>query len=242
SVAAGTFNRPVLAEMGGKNPTYVAASADLERAAQGVMRSAFGLQGQKCSANSKVYVHSSNYAEFVARLVELARSIRIGDPSDKDVFMGPVINDAAFRRFEKACADAARDGRILTGGNRLSGGIYDHGFYVEPTIVEGLKAEHPLNRDELFLPFLTIQVFDDLEAAIEDGNRTPYGLTAGCYATDQAEIELFLERAQAGALYVNRASGATTGAWPGIQTFCGWKGSGVSGKGGLGPFYLPQFM
>lgn len=242
SVAAGTFNRPVIAEMGGKNPTYVAASADLERAAQGVMRSAFGLQGQKCSANSKIYVHASNYAEFVARLVELARSIRIGDPSDKDVFMGPVINEAAYRRFEQACVDAARDGRILTGGKRLSGGIYDHGFYVEPTIVEGLKAEHPLNRDELFLPILTIQVFDDLDAAIEDGNRTPYGLTAGCYATDQAEIELFLERAQAGALYVNRASGATTGAWPGIQTFCGWKGSGLSGKGGLGPFYLPQFM
>lgn len=241
-VASGVFNRPVIAEMGGKNPTYVAASADVERAAQGMMRSAFGLQGQKCSAGSKVYVHTSIRDAFVERLVALTKSIRIGDPRGRDIFMGPVINEAAFRRFEQACSNAERDGHILAGGNRLTGGIYDHGFYVEPTIVDSLPADHPLNRDELFLPFLTVQVFDDLQAAIADGNAVAYGLTAGCYASDQAEIDLFLDRAQAGALYVNRVSGATTGAWPGIQTFCGWKGSGLSGKGGLGPFYLPQFM
>lgn len=241
-VASGAYNRPVIAEMGGKNPTYVAASAGVERAAQGMMRSAFGLQGQKCSAGSKVYVHSSIRDVFVERLVALTKAIRIGDPSGRDIFMGPIINETAFRRFEQASVDAARDGRILAGGNRLTGGIYDHGFYIEPTIVDSLPADHPLNRDELFLPFLTVQVFDDLEAAIADGNAIAYGLTAGCYASDQAEIDLFLDRAQAGALYVNRASGATTGAWPGIQTFCGWKGSGLSGKGGLGPFYLPQFM
>jgi 1-pyrroline-5-carboxylate dehydrogenase len=110
-------------------------------------------------------------------------------------------------------------------------------------IVDRLGADHRLNRDELFLPFVSVQPFDDLAAAIANGNRVAYGLTAGCYAGRQAEIDLFLDRAEAGALYVNRASGATTGAWPGHQPFCGWKGSGgAGGKGGLGPWYLPQFL
>ena len=98
-----------------------------------------------------------------------------------------------------------------------------------------------MNRKELFLPFVSVLPFTDLHAAIDDGNNVDYGLTAGCYAQEQDEIDLFLNRAQAGALYVNRASGATTGAWPGIQTFCGWKGSGMTGKGGLGPYYVAQF-
>lgn len=242
SVANGTFNRPVIIEMGGKNPTYVTASADIERAAKGVMRSAFGLQGQKCSAGSKVYVHAGIKDAFLAKLIELAQSIKIGDPRDEAIFMGPLINEASFKRFQEACADARRDGRILTGGDRLSGGIYDHGYYVEPTIVDGLASNHRLHKDELFLPLLTVQSFEDLSLALADGNAVAYGLTAGCYAQDQKDIDQFLGGAQAGALYVNRASGATTGAWPGIQTFCGWKGSGVSGKGGLGPYYLQQFM
>src|SRR5690606_18814469 len=160
--------------------TVGAAAADDERAVQGMCRAAFGLQVQKCSAGSRVYVHSSIRDAFADRLVALTKSIRIGDPCGRDIFMGPIINEAAFRRFEKASAEAARDGRILAGGNRLSGGIYDHGFYVEPTIVDSLPADHALHRDELFLPFLTVQVFDDLEAAIADGNAVAYGLTAGC--------------------------------------------------------------
>lgn len=242
SVANGRYNRPLIVEMGGKNPTYVTRSADLDAAAEGVMRSAFGLQGQKCSAGSKVYVASEIHDAFIERLLERTAQLRIGDPSERAVFMGPVINAAALAKFEAACADARRDGRILAGGSRLAGGLYDHGAYVEPTIVTGLSPDHRLNRDELFLPFLTVQTFDDLAAAITDGNNTLYGLTAGCYATDEAELQLFLDRAEAGALYANRASGATTGAWPGIQTFCGWKGSGVSSKGGLGPYYVQQFM
>lgn len=242
SVASGRYNRPLIIEMGGKNPTYVTSSADLDAAAEGVMRSAFGLQGQKCSAGSKVYVAASIHDAFIAKLLERTAHLRIGDPSERDVFMGPVINAAALARFEAACADARKDGRILAGGERLTGGIHDHGAYVEPTIVTGLAPDHRLNRDELFLPFLSVQIFDELADAISDGNKTLYGLTAGCYATDEAELQLFLDRAEAGALYANRASGATTGAWPGIQTFCGWKGSGVSSKGGLGPYYVQQFM
>jgi 1-pyrroline-5-carboxylate dehydrogenase len=92
------------------------------------------------------------------------------------------------------------------------------------------------------MPFLTVRTFTDLDDAIARGNAVPYGLTAGVYAEDEAEVEQFLDTAEAGALYVNRASGATTGAWPGMQTFCGWKGSGTGSKGGLGSWYLPQFM
>jgi 1-pyrroline-5-carboxylate dehydrogenase len=242
TVAAGRYNRPVIVEMGGKNPSYVTANADLDAAAEGVMRSAFGLQGQKCSAGSKVYVHADVKQAFLERLVARTEKIRVGDPSDQDVFMGPIINEAAMVRFEAACRDAQRDGRILTGGRHLRGAGYEHGCYASPTIVDGLGADHRLNKDELFLPFLTVQTFTDLGAAIADGNDVLYGLTAGFYSTDEAELDTFLDLAEAGALYVNRASGATTGAWPGIQTFCGWKGSGVSSKGGLGPYYVQQFM
>lgn len=238
----GRHAKPVLAEMGGKNPTYVTASADLATAAAGMARSAFGLQGQKCSAGSVVFVHEAVREAFLARLAETAASFRIGDPAGRDVFMGPVINRAARGRFEAAVAAAKTAGAALSGGRVLSGGVYDHGDYVEPTIVTGLPDDHALHRDELFLPFLTVRTFSALDDAIRRGNAVPYGLTAGIYAQDDAELDLFLDTAEAGVLYANRASGATTGAWPGIQTFCGWKGSGTGSKGGLGTWYLPQFM
>ncbi|MDO5530031.1 MAG: aldehyde dehydrogenase family protein, partial [Paracoccus sp. (in: a-proteobacteria)] len=241
-VAAGRHNRPVIAEMGGKNPTYVTQSADLEVAAQGVMRSAFGLQGQKCSAGSKVYVAARVYDAFLEKVIARAKAIRIGDPADADVFMGPVIDEAAVARFEKAAEEARRDGAIAYGGTRLTEGALSHGSFVAPTIVTDLPTGHRLHKDELFLPFVTIQRYETLQDAIADGNAVDYGLTAGIYTREKADLELFTERAEAGALYANRASGATTGAWPGIQTFCGWKGSGVTSKGGLGPYYLQQYM
>lgn len=241
-VAAGRYNRPVIVEMGGKNPTYVTQNADLDAAAEGVMRSAFGLQGQKCSAGSKVYVHESVMEPFLERLLARTRAITVGDPAERDVFMGPVIDATALARFEAALAEARRDGRVLHGGGRLRGGNFDHGAYVEPTIVAGLPAAHRLNKEELFLPLLSVLPFVDLPAAIADGNDVLYGLTAGIYTRDEVELSLFLDHAEAGVLYANRASGATTGAWPGIQTFCGWKGSGATSKGGLGPHYLQQFM
>ena len=242
TAAASRANRPVLAEMGGKNPTFVTASADLDVAAAGMMRSAFGLQGQKCSAGSKVYAARVVYDDFLRRLVAQTAGIVVGDPRRSNVFMGPVINSAAIERFGAAVEAARRDGRVLQGGGRLSESIYGRGFYVEPTIVDGLTSDHRLNRDELFLPFLSVQPFDDLEAAIADANRSDYGLTAGIYTRDATDLDRFLNTIESGVLYANRASGATTGAWPGIQTFCGWKGSGVTGKGGLGSWYVPQFM
>jgi 1-pyrroline-5-carboxylate dehydrogenase len=234
--------RPVLAEMGGKNPAFVTASADLNMAAAGVARSAFGLQGQKCSAASKVYVDRQVLDSFLGTLVETAERLIIGDPRRQDVFMGPLINQASLNRFTKAAEDASNAGSMVLGGQQMAGGPFDRGPYVPPTIVTGLPADHRINRDELFLPFLSVLPFDELDGAIADANRSSFGLTAGIYTQDKDELDLFLTTIQAGVLYANRASGATTGAWPGFQTFCGWKGSGTSGKGGLGSWYVPQFM
>ena len=242
NAASSTAMRPVLAEMGGKNPAFVTASADLTVAASGVARSAFGLQGQKCSAASKAYVERSIVDEFHQALVEAASRLVVGDPRRKDVFMGPVINELASSRFTQAVEDASRDGSIVLGGQPLAGGLFDRGPYIPPTVVTGLAADHRINRDELFLPFLSLLPFDDLDSAIADSNRSAFGLTAGVYTQDAREMDRFLNNIEAGVLYANRASGATTGAWPGFQTFCGWKGSGTSGKGGLGSWYVPQFM
>ena len=156
--------------------------------------------------------------------------------------MGPIINEAAAGRFADAVTNARREGTLIAGGDRLGGGIFDHGAYLAPTIVADLPADHRLSRTELFVPLLSILLFEKLDDAIEDANRDEYGLTAGIYTANNAELTRFLDRTEAGVLYANRASGATTGAWPGIQSFCGWKGSGLTGKGGLGPWYLPQFM
>jgi len=242
ATAASRANRPVVAELGGKNPTFVAASADLDIAAGGILRSAFGMQGQKCSAVSKAYVARAVYDDFLQRLTAETAKIVIGDPRRREVYLGPVVNTAALERFKSAAASARLDGRVLAGGGERTGGIYERGPYAEPTIVDGLPPDHRVNRDELFLPFLSVQPFDDLDAAIADANRSDYGLTAGMYTRDRAELDRFLDSVQAGVLYANRTSGATTGAWPGIQTFCGWKGSGITGKGGLGNWYVPQFM
>lgn len=240
--AAGPHARPVVVEMGGKNPAYVTASADLDGATAGIMRSAFGLQGQKCSACSKAYVDAAVFDDFMARLLAATAKLKIGNPEARDVFMGPVIDARAVARFEAAVAEARRGGRVLTGGARLTEGDLAKGHFLAPTVVADLPPEHPIHKDELFLPFLAVQKFTRLDDAIADGNRINYGLTAGIYARDQADIDRFFAAAEAGVLYVNRPSGATTGAWPGIQSFCGWKGTGISGKGGLGPHYLQQFL
>jgi 1-pyrroline-5-carboxylate dehydrogenase len=237
-----TAARPVLCEMGGKNPAFVTASADLTVAAAGVARSAFGLSGQKCSAASKAYVARSILNDFLDELVSTTAKLVVGDPRRSDVFMGPVIDDAALDRFTTASSEAAGAGSVVAGGEQLSGGMFESGPYVQPTIVAGVPSDHRINRDELFLPFISVLPFDDLHEAIADSNRSAYGLTAGIYTGDKDGLDRFLNTIEAGVLYANRASGATTGAWPSFQTFCGWKGSGTTGKGGLGNWYVPQFM
>jgi 1-pyrroline-5-carboxylate dehydrogenase len=237
------YPRPIITEMGGKNPAIVMASADLDEAAEGVARSSFGFDGQKCSANSRVYVHRSVATEFVERLGERARAIQVGDPTKRENWMGPVINERSLRKFTDAVEEARRDGgTIVAGGSVLDTGDEARGYFPTPTVVSGLPASHRLFRDELFVPFVVVAEVDSIDEALRLANDTPYGLTAGIFSRDRAEIEQFLSTIQAGVTYVNRRSGATTGAWPGIQSFGGWKGSGSSGKSGLGPYYVMQFM
>ncbi len=232
--------RPCLLEMGGKNGTIVAQSADLEAAVEGCARSAFGLSGQKCSALSRIYVARSRRDEFLARLVERTRRYRVGDASRADVDTGPVIDERAVRRFEHAALDARRDGTIHVGGERLSAEGLEHGTFVAPTVVT-VPRGHRLLRDELFLPFVTVDAFDGFDEGLALLNDVDHGLTAGVFTKDSSEIDRFMARAEAGVLYANRRTGATTGAWPGVQSFCGWKSSGSSGKGGCGPYYVSQF-
>jgi 1-pyrroline-5-carboxylate dehydrogenase len=128
---------------------------------------------------------------------------------------------------------AARSkGRIVHGGEALAGTHYGTGHFVAPTIVAELPRDHWINKEELFLPLLSVLGCASLVEGIAWGNRNVYGLCAGLYAENPQKIERFLARAEAGVLYVNRRTGATTGAWPGFQSFCGWNGSGVDGKGG----------
>jgi 1-pyrroline-5-carboxylate dehydrogenase len=234
--------RPCYLELGGKNPAIVTARADLDKAAEGVARAAFGFGGQKCSACSRVYVERSVAAEFKRRLVERAEALPVGDPMEHGIFLGPVIDRAARERFERSVAAARKSGRILTGGDVLVEGALEHGDYVAPTVVEGLPADHPLFVDELFLPLLCLGEVDSLDQAIELANRTEYGLTAGIFSEDPAEVERFFDRIEAGVTYANRRSGATTGAWPGVNPFCGWKASGSTGRGVCGPYYVAQFL
>ncbi|ULN48252.1 aldehyde dehydrogenase family protein [Mycolicibacterium goodii] len=238
ALSDGPFGRPVLAEMGGKNVTVVSRHADLDAAAEGVVRSAYGLSGQKCSACSRVVVEESVHDEFVAKLAERVNALTVSAPEDADAFMGPVIDEAAVARFEKAVASAQADGASIdAGGDRPD----RDGYFVNPTVVSGLPLGHELTRKELFLPFVTVTKVDSFDAAIDEANAVDYGLAAGVFSADDTEVEEFLDRIEAGVLYVNRRTGATTGAWPGIQSFCGWKSSGSAGKGGLGPWYLPGF-
>ena len=235
------FPKPCITEMGGKNPTIVTRHADLAKAVDGVARSAFGFSGQKCSACSRVYVEQPLHEEFVTSLGRRASELVVGDPAERDVYVGPVIDEAAVERFEAAVA-AAAGGTIRAGGERLTAGAHGRGTFVAPTVVDGLPVDHDLFKRELFLPFVVVAPVSGLDEAIDLANDTEYGLTAGIFTEDPAEIDRFFDRMEAGVVYANRKGGATTGAWPGCQSFCGWKASGSTGKGGLGPYYVQQFL
>jgi 1-pyrroline-5-carboxylate dehydrogenase len=233
--------RPVIAEMGGKNPVIVTRNADLDKAVEGTARAAFGFSGQKCSAASRLYVERTVAGEFLPRLVERTQQLAVGSADRPDVFLGPVINEKAYRRFEESSDRAGREGEILTGGRVLTDGDLAHGYYCAPSIVQ-LPVDHPFFFEELFVPFLAVAPVDSLDEALDLANNSEYGLTAGIFTEDPDQIQSFLDGMGAGVLYVNRKAGATTGAWPGVQSFGGWKASGSSGKSALGPYYVQQFM
>jgi 1-pyrroline-5-carboxylate dehydrogenase len=236
------YPKPAICEMGGKNPAIVTAKADLDKATEGIMRSAFGFSGQKCSACSRVFVERPVYDDFVKLLVDKASKLKIGDPLGRDVYTGPVINEKAVQTYEQAVEDVKKGGgKVLLGGERIADGDLGRGLFVKPTIVEA-PTDSRVWREELFVPFVAVAPVDSLEEALGKANDTEYGLTAGFYSEDKAEQERFLNGIQAGVVYVNRKAGATTGAWPGMQPFGGWKGSGTSGKAGGGLHYVQQYL
>jgi 1-pyrroline-5-carboxylate dehydrogenase len=233
--------KPCLLELGGKNAAIVTSSADLGAAAEGVARSAWGLQNQKCSATSRVYVEEEAFDAFLERLLERTAGVRIGDPTQRDVDFGPVIEERSVERFERVAARAREEGEVLTGGHRLEEEPLDRGYYVAPTVAR-VPLSSSLFREEFFVPFLAVGAVRDLDEAIRETNAAEYGLTAGIFSGRPDEVEKFFQEVEAGVCYANRRTGATTGAWPGAQPFCGWKASGSTGKGGCGPYYVAQFM
>ncbi|MEO6570306.1 MAG: aldehyde dehydrogenase family protein [Ilumatobacteraceae bacterium] len=233
--------KPAICEMGGKNPVIVTASADLDLAVEGTARSAFGFGGQKCSAASRVYVDRQIAEEFTARLVARAEAVPTTSPLEPGGFLSPVVDQHALERFDAAVADARLTGEVLVGGHRLTGGHFDRGNFVAPTVVR-VPDDSTIWTTELFVPLIVVRSVASLDEAIRLANALPFGLTAGLFATDPGEIDTFLECIEAGVVYVNRAAGATTGAWPGVQPFGGWKRSGTAGKAGGGPYYLQQYL
>ncbi|HUH98849.1 MAG TPA: aldehyde dehydrogenase family protein, partial [Anaerolineales bacterium] len=236
------YVRPVILELGGKNPAIVSRHADLEDAATGILRSAFGLQGQKCSAASRVIVEEPVYDEFTALLKEKTDSLVIGDPTERATYLGPVINQSAYNDFKNFTEEINQGGgRFLTGGHVKTGGMFDKGYFCEPSLVTDLPFGHRLWQYEMFLPITTIGKVGSLDQAMQIANNVNYGLTAGFYGTEK-EAAWFFDKIEAGVTYANRPQGATTGAWPGFQPFGGWKGSGASGKNGGGLYYVQLYM
>jgi len=239
--AQGKYIRPTILELGGKNPAIITRNADLDTAATGLVRSAFGLQGQKCSACSRILVEEPVYDALIERLVALTNKLVVGDPTARTVNMGPVVNRSSYRDFQKFNEDLSQNGRFLTGGKVLTEGDLGKGYFCAPTLVADLPYDHPLWKYEMFLPISTIGKFTNLEEAMRIANDVDYGLTAGFYGTPE-EADWFFDKIEAGVTYANRPQGATTGAWPGYQPFGGWKGSGSTGKNGGGLYYLPLYM
>ena len=237
------YPKPVVVEMGGKNPTIVSKKANLDNAALGVVRSAFGMGGQKCSACSRVYVEAEVYDEFLGKLLAKTEEIvKIGNPLDKHTFLGPLVNENAYNDYKRFMEKARQDGEVLYGGNVCTDGDFQYGYFVEPAIITGLPHDHELVQQELFVPILFVKKVDSLEQAMKEANDVQYGLTAGFFSEDEDEIQWFLDNIQAGTIYVNRKAGATTGAWPGFQPFGGWKSSGSSGRNIGGYWTLLNYM
>ena len=236
------YVRPIVLELGGKNPAIVSRNANLEDAATGIVRSAFGLQGQKCSAASRVIVEEPVYEELVSKLKAKTDALVIGDPTERTTYLGPVINQSSYNDFKNFTEEIhGAGGNFLTGGHVKTGGIFDKGYFCEPTFVTDLPFTHRLWQYEMFLPITTIGKVNDLDEAMKIANNVNYGLTAGFYGS-QKETDWFFDKIEAGVTYANRPQGATTGAWPGFQPFGGWKGSGATGKNGGGYYYVQLYM
>ncbi|HEU4531488.1 MAG TPA: aldehyde dehydrogenase family protein [Steroidobacteraceae bacterium] len=241
SMHSGRYPRPCIAEMGGKNACIVTAGADLERAATGIVRSAYGMGGQKCSALSRLYVHRDVAPALIGKLERQIAGLRIGDPLRQENWLGPVCTPEGYEDYARYVEQLGTDGaRILCGGERLQDADRGNGYFVQPVLAEA-PTSHPLWQREMFLPILMLHRVASNDEAMQLANESPLGLTAGFYGAPE-EVPWFHQHIEAGVTYANRPQGATTGAWPGYQPFGGWKGSGNTGKAIASFYYLPQYL
>lgn len=224
----------VVAEMGGKDSIVVAADADVDAAVEGVAVSAFGFQGQKCSACSRAIVDEKVYDEFVAKLKRRVSTMTVGDPVDQENFMGPVVNEAAFTSIMRYIERGQTEGRLLAGGRRAG----DRGYFIEPTVIADVAPDATIAQEEIFGPVLAVIKARDFEDALAIANNTEFGLTGSLYTSDEKKIARAREDFFVGNLYFNRKS---TGAMVGVHPFGGFNMSGTDSKAG-GHDYLLLYM
>jgi len=224
----------VVAEMGGKDSIIVAADADIDKAAEGVVASAFGFQGQKCSACSRAIVDAKVYEAFVQNVAERTRKLNVGPPEDRGNSIGPVVNRNAQEKILQYIATGKRQGRLVAGGEAGSG----DGFFVQPTVIADVDPQSLISLEEIFGPVLAIIKARDWEHSIEIANNTEYGLTGALYTRDETKIEDAKRRFHVGNLYFNRKC---TGALVGVHPFGGFNMSGTDSKAG-GRDYLLLFL
>jgi 1-pyrroline-5-carboxylate dehydrogenase len=224
----------VVAEMGGKDAIVVDREADLEAAAQGVFVSAFGYQGQKCSACSRAIVDAAVYDEFLEKLKSKIASVKMGAPEDPANYMGPVINARAKETILKYIEVGKKEGRLIAGGAAGEG----DGYFVQPTAIADVDAKARIFQEEIFGPVLAITKARDFEHALELANDSEYGLTGAVYSNNTAKVEAAKKQFFVGNLYINRKC---TGAMVGAHPFGGFNMSGTDSKAG-GPDYLLQFV
>ena len=225
------IKRTVL-EMGGKDTIVVAADANLDAAVEGVAAAAFGFQGQKCSACSRVVVHQDIYDSFLEKLKAITEKIAIGLPED-NVRMGPVINQGAMQSILNYIEIGKREGRLITGGERAPG----DGYFIQPTVIADIAPAARLSQEEVFGPVLAVVKAKDFDDALAIANNTEYGLTGSVYTTSEAQIERAKREFHVGNLYINRKC---TGAVVGANPFGGFNMSGTDSKAG-GTDYLYLF-
>lgn len=226
--------RRVVAEMGGKDAIIVDSNTDIERAATGVLQSAFGYQGQKCSACSRAIVDAKIYDEFLDLLGKKAAALSVGPTDDPSYDMGPVINAGAKKSILEYIETGKQEGRLVAGGEALEG----EGYFIRPTVIADIEATDRLFQEEIFGPVLAVSKARDFDHALDLANDSEYGLTGAVYTNDRAKIEKARERFFVGNLYINRKC---TGAMVGAHPFGGFNMSGTDSKAG-GPDYLLQFL
>jgi len=226
----------MVTEMGGKDTIIVTSKCDIDKAVEGVARSAFGYSGQKCSACSLALIDEKIYDEFKEKLVTFSKKLSVDDPRKKETFTGPVINKEAYDKFINIMSTVKKE-KILLGGNVKK----MDGFYVENTILDNVEDPN-IERVELFVPILAIKPMKSLEESVKFVNSMDYGLTGGIFSEDKNEIEYYFENIDVGVIYANRRRGGSTGAMVGSQPFVGWKMSGTTGKGTGSFYYLQQFL